>query len=79
MSGDWRRIGGALRLVGLLAVNVPGFPVPKLKTHLANGQQLALVASGIPPLTDTMSEEELDQWAFRRVLKSLSLRVNVEE
>lgn len=79
VSGDWRRIGGALRLVGLLAVNVPGFPVPKLKTHLANGQQLALVASGIPPLTDTMSEEELDQWAFRRVLKSLSLRVNVEE
>jgi hypothetical protein len=79
VSGDWRRIGGALRLVGLLAVNVPGFPVPKLRTHLENGQQLALVASGIPALTDTMSEDELDQWAYRRVLQSLSRRVNPEE
>lgn len=78
VSGDWRRIGGALRLVGLLAVNVPGFPVPKLRTHMANGQQLALVASGIPALTDTMSEDELDQWALRRVLKSMSRRVNEE-
>lgn len=79
VSGDWRRIGGQLRLVGLLAVNVPGFPVPKLRTHLENGQQLALVASGIPPLTDTMNDEELDQWAYRRVLTALSRRVNVEE
>ena len=75
VSGDWRRIGGALRLVGLLAVNVPGFPVPKLKTHLANGQQLALVASGIPTLGDTLSEEEMDQWAYRRVLQSMQRRV----
>lgn len=79
VSGDWRRIGGALRLVGLLAVNVPGFPVPKLKTYLAEGQQFALVASGIPQLTDTMSEDELDQWAFRRVLNTLSRRVNTKE
>jgi hypothetical protein len=79
VSGDWRRIGGALRLVGLLAVNVPGFPVPKLRTYLAEGQQFALVASGIPALTDTMSEEELDQWAYRRVLAGMSRRINVTE
>ena len=60
-------------------MNVPGFPVPKLRTYMAEGQQLALVASGIPSLTDTMSEDELDQWAFRRVLQSLSRRVNPEE
>jgi hypothetical protein len=29
LSGDWRRISGRLELVGLLAVNVPGFPVPR--------------------------------------------------
>lgn len=78
VSGDWRRIGGALRLVGLLAVNVPGFPVPKLRTHVAQGQQLALVASGIPALGDTLSEDELDQWAFRRVLGTMARRVNEE-
>lgn len=79
VSGDWRRIGGSLRLVGLLAVNVPGFPVPKLRTHLTSGQQLALVAAGIPQLHDGLSEAELDQWAYRRVLKSLSIRVHGEE
>jgi 2'-5' RNA ligase len=79
VSGDWRRIGGSLRLVGLLAVNVPGFPVPALKTHLTSGQQLALVAAGIPQLHEGLSEAELDQWAYRRVLKTLSTRVHGEE
>lgn len=79
VSGDWRRIGGSLRLVGLLAVNVPGFPVPKLGTHLTSGQQVALVAAGIPQLHDGLTEAELDQWAYRRVLKSLSAKVHGEE
>lgn len=79
VSGDWRRIGGSLRLVGLLAVNVPGFPVPKLKTHLTSGQQVALVAAGIPQLHDGLTEAELDQWAYRRVLESLSRKVHGEE
>jgi hypothetical protein len=47
LSGDWRRIGGQLRLVAMLAVNVPGFPVPRLSTRINRGQQLALVASGV--------------------------------
>lgn len=79
VSGDWRRIGGSLRLVGLLAVNVPGFPVPKLETHLTSGQQVALVAAGIPQLHDGLTEAELDQWAYRRVLTSLSRKVHGEE
>jgi 2'-5' RNA ligase len=79
VSGDWRRIGGSLRLVGLLAVNVPGFPVPKLKTRTALGQQLALVAAGIPQLHDGLTEDELDQWAYRRVLASLSRQVHGKE
>jgi hypothetical protein len=79
VSGDWRRIGGQLRLVGLLAVNVPGFPVPKLRTGLAHGQQYALVAAGIPPLTESVDEAELDQWAYRRVLASLSRKVHDTE
>jgi len=47
LSGDWRRIGGNLRMVALLAVNVPGFPIPRLSTAVNSGKQLSLVASGI--------------------------------
>lgn len=47
LSGDWRRIGGQMRLVALLAVNVPGFAVPHMATRVAHGQQLALVAAGL--------------------------------
>jgi hypothetical protein len=44
VSGDWRRIGAGLELVGLLAVNVPGFP--KLREH--EGLVASLVASLSP-------------------------------
>lgn len=43
-SGDWRPINGALELVGICAVNVPGFPVAR--AMVASGQTLALVAAG---------------------------------
>jgi 2'-5' RNA ligase len=48
LSGDWRSFGGKLRLVAMLAVNVPGFPVPRLSTATSGGRQFALVAAGIP-------------------------------
>ncbi|OFW55853.1 MAG: hypothetical protein A2Y75_05410 [Candidatus Solincola sediminis] len=53
LSGDWRRIGGQLRLIAMLAVNVPGFPVPRMQTRVADGRQLSLVASGIMQQSDT--------------------------
>jgi hypothetical protein len=46
LSGDWRRVGGHLELVAALAVNVPGFPVPRARARVASGQPLALVAAG---------------------------------
>lgn len=46
VSGDWRRIGGQHRLVGLLGVNVGGFVVPRMKARVASGQVQALVAAG---------------------------------
>ncbi len=45
LSGDWREIRGNLELVGILAVNVPGFPVPRLAAMVASGRCLSLVAS----------------------------------
>lgn len=47
LSGDWRSFGGKLRLVAMLAVNVPGFPVPRLSTATSGGKQFALVAAGV--------------------------------
>lgn len=57
LSGDWRRVGGNLELVALLAVTVPGFVVPR--GMVASGRQEslqlpapsldALVAAGYTP------------------------------
>jgi hypothetical protein len=76
VSGDWRRIGSALRLVGLLAVNVPGFPVPKLKARVASGVQEALVAAGRPTVSHAKTEGEIIQQAFRMVMDAMSARVH---
>lgn len=59
LSGDWRRIGGTLRMVALLAVNVPGFPIPRLGTAVAGGKQLSLVASGVVDRTTMTVDDEL--------------------
>lgn len=47
LSGDWRRIGGSMELVAALAVNVPGFPIPRTQSHIRNQRQTALVASAV--------------------------------
>jgi hypothetical protein len=49
LSGDWRRLSGNLELVAALAVNVPGFPVPRPRGLVAGGVAQALVASGMVP------------------------------
>lgn len=51
-SGDWRSINGNLELVAVLAVNVPGFPVPRPRALIAAGDEgeyrvLALTAAGL--------------------------------
>ena len=43
-SGDWRPINGALELVAICQVNVPGFPTAR--AMVASGKVLALVAAG---------------------------------
>jgi len=59
-SGDWRRIGGTLDLVGVLHVNTPGFS--GARTLTASGEPLALVAGAGPspsmgPVEDAAEEE----------------------
>jgi hypothetical protein len=53
ISGDWRRVAigreGNLELVAALAVNVPGFPIPRASMLVASGgEPLTLVAASIP-------------------------------
>lgn len=44
-SGDWRQAGGALELIAVCAVAVPGFPVPRAEANItASAGDLALSA-----------------------------------
>lgn len=47
VSGDWRRVGGSKELVAALAVNVPGFPIPRTQARVSGGREMALVAAGV--------------------------------
>ena len=76
VSGDWRRIGGALRLVGLLGVNVPGFPVPKMRARVASGEPQALLAAGRPTVAWGRSQVDVERDAVRIVMRMLSRRVH---
>lgn len=44
LSGDWRRVGVGMEMLAALAVNVPGFPVPR--AMVASGAMSALTAAG---------------------------------
>lgn len=78
VSGDWRRIGGQHRLVGLLGVNVGGFVVPRMKARVAGGQVQALVAAGrLSTAHDMPVKVDMDlQTARRIVMDDLSRQMN---
>lgn len=71
LSGDWRSFDGNLELVALLAVNVPGFPIPRRKALVAAGDEgaevLSLTAAGINAevLLDELSTADLAR--FKRL------------
>jgi F like protein len=77
LSGDWRGINGHLEMIGLLAVNVPGFPVPRPQAALAASAEgedyvTALVAAGI--LGEPEDLEIITDDLFRSRLRALSAR-----
>lgn len=47
LSGDWRGIQGNRELIGALAVNTGGFPIPETQGYVSHGEEMSLVASGI--------------------------------
>lgn len=57
VSGDWRRIGGALELIAVCSVNAPGFPVPRARVAFSSGAQRSLIGSfGITPVVGEVSD-----------------------
>jgi hypothetical protein len=69
LSGDWRGVNGQRELVGLLAVNVPGFPVPRLEARVASGEMVALVAAGM-----VADEPQLDSDVARARIQAKAAR-----
>lgn len=77
VSGDWRRIGGKLRLVALLGVNVAGFNQGDTRTRarVAGGQPMALVAAGVA--APVWHPETMDlKRAYRIIMDELKARVH---
>lgn len=73
LSGDWRNVNGNLELVAALAVNVPGFPIPRVAARVASGEQVSLVASGV---VEQREREDLIYEALRHLtakVEALSL------
>lgn len=73
LSGDWRRIGGSLRLVAFLAVNRPGFPVPRTAAWAAARRQMSLVAAGI--VTQDRRRAVVDTAGTRAALDFIARRI----
>lgn len=76
VSGDWRRFGGQLRLVGLLAVNVGGFGY-KTRSRVASGQQMALVSAGMPRVGS--GTVDVEKAAMRFLMDQMSRQVHDAE
>jgi hypothetical protein len=74
VSPDWRRIGGQLRMVGLLAVTVSGYQVPRARAKVFQGEVQALVSSGFVTVRHTTPEK----LAYEKILQDLDSRVHPE-
>ena len=62
LSGDWRRVGGQLELVAALAVNSPGFPIPR--ALVAGGAVQSLQASGVVTAPPAIEADDVDDAAL---------------
>lgn len=82
ISGDWRRIGSSLELVAALAVNSPGFPVPRAQGLVASGGVMtSLIASGMlaPTETDDSLELSADDVRYLKQLAARERRADAEQ
>lgn len=71
LSGDWRPVGGHLELVAALAVNVPGFPIPRARAHIASGRVTALVAAGVEQMAALKDPAQREMAEFKARLEAV--------
>jgi F like protein len=79
LSGDWREIGGNLELVAALAVNNPGFRLPRASVYVdAARRPVSLVAAGVidpgAQAVDEFSVARIAQAAARATLDEMDRR-----
>ena len=76
-SGDWRPIQGALELVAVCQVNVPGFPIARAR--VASGEVMALVAAGASYLARIKDDPSiLNEYAEIAKARFSSLRNEIQ-
>lgn len=75
MSGDWRDVGGNLELVGVLAVNIPGFPVPRTKALVSSGRTNSLVI----PVPETDIAEDITPPSAVEDFAATALRLTISK
>jgi len=63
LSGDWREIGTGLEMIAALAVNVPGFPVPRTAIRASGTRDVAMVAAAVVLQTDSEESTMLKNFA----------------
>lgn len=81
LSGDWRRnvSTSSMEMIAALAVNVPGFAVPRIAASIEGGQQISLVAAGvvIPEEGSTPLEAGFDYEKFAAaVAEQVALQID---
>jgi hypothetical protein len=74
LSGDWRRIGGNLELVGALVVNVPGFPIPRPSMAASGDLVLSLTAAAVVSVDPNANYERLALVVEKGVTAALDQR-----
>jgi hypothetical protein len=47
LSGDWRKAGGKWEMIAALAVNAPGYQIPRVAAGILDGEQISLVAANV--------------------------------
>lgn len=82
LSGDWRPLDGALELVAVLSVPVPGFPIlasaaPRPTVRLSAGKVVAMVAAGaLAPRSPCGCDDQADLATLQRELAELRALVD---
>lgn len=61
LSGDWREVNGRIQFVAALAVNVPGFPIPRTHRRTAHAVTTMVAVGAVPARHTHLDDEERER------------------